>query len=140
MSRPRALARRLGLGRVRLIPVRVGYHTGPRLTSTLRKWWVLFRNPHAEIHFGKYAYLGPGFSLHAPYGGTFIAEDGTEFRRGFRVELNPKATVRIGEGSRFTYDVVIQCGERIEIGKRCMFGQATMIVDGNHRFRDLDRP
>jgi acetyltransferase-like isoleucine patch superfamily enzyme len=39
-----------------------------------------------------------------------------------------------------TYDVLMQCATSIEIGERCMFGQSTMVVDGNHRFRDLDRP
>jgi acetyltransferase-like isoleucine patch superfamily enzyme len=48
--------------------------------------------------------------------------------------------VRIGRGSRFTYDVLIQCGRLIEIGEGCMFGQSTAMFDGNHRFRDLSRP
>jgi acetyltransferase-like isoleucine patch superfamily enzyme len=109
--------------------------------SWLRKRWVRFRNPHVEIRFGKYVYVGPKFSLHSPFGGCkFIVGDGVEFRRGFRVELEPGATVQIGNGTRFTYDVLVQCGRRIEIGERCMFGQSSMVVDGNHRFRDLARP
>jgi acetyltransferase-like isoleucine patch superfamily enzyme len=131
----------LGLGRLRLVPVWIGYHHGPRLASWLRMRWVRFRNPHVEISFGRHVYLGPGFSLHSPYGGgRFIVGDGVEFRRGFRVELEPGATVEIGDGTRFTYYVLVQCGERIEIGERCVFGQSSMIVDGNHRFRDLTGP
>ena len=34
----------------------------------------------------------------------------------------------------------MQCGTSITIGERCMFGQSTLVVDGNHRFRDLDVP
>ena len=120
---------------------RIGYRTAPQLMSRLRKAWVLFRHPHADISFGARTYLGPGFSLHAPFGGTFRVGDDVEFRRGFRAELTgPDATIAIGDGSVFTYDVIIQCSTTIDVGKRCIFGQASLVVDGNHRFRDLDRP
>jgi len=114
---------------------------GPRLMSWIRKRWVLFRNPHATIEFRGPVYLGPGFSLHMPRGGAFIVGPGVEFRRGFRAELaDADARIVIGASTVFTYDVLVQCGASIEIGEHCMFGQATMVVDGNHRFRDLDRP
>jgi len=137
-----AAKRRGGLIRraYRAIPRRLGYFWAPRLASALRKRWVLIRNPHADIRFGKYVYLGPGFSLHMPFGGTFVAGDGVEFRRGFRCEVEPEGRVVIGPQSVFTYYVLIQCGRSIEIGARCMFGQSTMVVDGNHRFRDLETP
>ncbi len=109
--------------------------------SWLRKRWVIFRNPHAHIEFRGPVYLGPRFSLHMPNGGTFIVGPGVEFRRGFRAELtDPSTRIAIGACSVFTYDVVIQCASSIEIGAHCMFGQATLVVDGNHRFRDLDKP
>jgi acetyltransferase-like isoleucine patch superfamily enzyme len=109
--------------------------------SWLRKRWVLFRNPQGHIEFQGPVYLGPGFSLHLPHGGSFIVGPGVEFRRGFRAELaGPESTISIGQACAFTYDVVIQCASSIEIGEHCMFGQATLVVDGNHRFRDLDRP
>jgi acetyltransferase-like isoleucine patch superfamily enzyme len=108
--------------------------------SALRKRWVLLRNPHAEIRFGRHVYLGPGFSLHMPWGGTFIAGDGVEFRRGFRAEVGSQGRIVIGRETRFTYYVLMQCDTTIEIGERCVFGQSTMIVDGNHRFRDLTKP
>ena len=120
---------------------RLGYVWGPRLASAVRKRWVLLRNPQADIRFGKYVYLGPGFSLHMPDGGTFVAGDGVEFRRGFRAELaGPEAQIVIGPQSVFTYYVLMQCSTSIEVGARCMFGQSTIVVDGNHRFRDLMRP
>jgi acetyltransferase-like isoleucine patch superfamily enzyme len=126
---------------VRRATLRLGYKHGPRLMSALRKRWAILRNPEADVRFGAGTYLGPGFSLHAPFGGTFHAGDNVEFRRGFRAELaGPDARIEIGDGSVCTYDVLMQCGTRITIGRRCMFGQATLVVDGNHRFRELDRP
>jgi acetyltransferase-like isoleucine patch superfamily enzyme len=113
---------------------------GPWLMSWLRKRWVIFRNPTAHIEFRGPVYLGPRFSLHMPRGGTFIVGPGVEFRRGFRAELGPTARIEIGGGSVFTYDVLMQCDTSIDIGERVMFGQCTMVVDGNHRYRDLTRP
>jgi len=116
------------------------YMRGPMLMSKLRKRWVLLRNPQADIRFTEPVYLGPRFSLHMPDGGTFVAGPGTEFRRGFRAEIGPEGRVEIGSMCVFTYDVVVQCSTEIVIGDHVMFGQATLIVDGNHRFRDLDTP
>lgn len=114
---------------------------GPFLMSWVRKRWVLFRNPHGHIEFQGPVYLGPGFSLDMPRGGTFIVGPGVEFRRGFRAELGgPDARITIGGGSAFTYGVVIQCGSTIDIGDHCIFAHATTIVDGSHAFRDADRP
>jgi acetyltransferase-like isoleucine patch superfamily enzyme len=101
---------------------------------------VLARNPHATIRFTEPVYLGPGFSLHMPDAGTFVAGPACEFRRNFRAEISGDGRIEIGAGTVFTYDVVIQCSTSIAIGERCMFGQATLVVDGNHRFRDLDQP
>jgi acetyltransferase-like isoleucine patch superfamily enzyme len=109
--------------------------------SWMRKRWVLFRNPHASIEFLGPVYLGPGFSLHMPHGGTFVVGPGVEFRRGFRAELSgTESRIAIGAASAFTYDVIVQCDSTIEIGAHCVFAQATMVVDGSHRFRKLDRP
>jgi acetyltransferase-like isoleucine patch superfamily enzyme len=131
MERIRRIARDL--------PRAVGYYHGPRLMSWLRKRWVLLRHPHADIRFEGQVYLGPGFSLHIPRSGTFVVGPGVEFRRDFRAELEG-GRIKIGAGSVFTYSVLMQCSTSIEVGERCMFGQSTIIVDGNHRFRDLDRP
>jgi len=114
---------------------------GPMLMSWLRKRWVIWRNPRTKITFEGPVYLGPGFSLDSPRGGTFTVGPGVEFRRNFRAELaGPEAVIRIGTMSVFTYDVLIQCSSLIDIGAHCMFGQSTLVVDGNHRFRDLDTP
>jgi acetyltransferase-like isoleucine patch superfamily enzyme len=116
------------------------YYRGPYYMSKLRQRWTVMKNPKADIQFIGHVYLGPGFSLHMPHGGTFIAGPNVEFRRRFRAEVGPNGRIVIGEGSRLTYDVIMQCGVSIEIGKRVMFGQSTLVVDGNHRFRELDRP
>lgn len=125
----------------RRLRVSIGYFRGPVLMSALRKRWVIFRNPHATIEFGRGTYLGPGFSLHMPFGGTFITGPVVEFRRNFRAELGgAESRITFGTGTVCTYDVVVQCGTTIDIGERCVFAQATMVVDGSHRFRDLQRP
>lgn len=131
---------RRAIRKIRRLPVSIGYFRGPLVMSWLRKQWVLFRNPHADIRFGKGTYLGPGFSLHMPFGGTFIAGDGVEFRRGFRAETGPNGRISIGSGSYLTYDAIITCDTTIEIGERCGIGQSCYIADGSHRYRDLDKP
>jgi acetyltransferase-like isoleucine patch superfamily enzyme len=108
--------------------------------SQVRKWWVLFRNPHAHIEFRGPVTIGPGFSLHMPDGGTFIVEPDVEFRRDFRAEIGYDGRIEIGAGSVFTYSVLIQCSTTISIGERCMFGQSTIVIDGNHKFRDITKP
>lgn len=118
----------------------IGYERGPRIMSELRKRWFIFRNPQATIRFDGPVYLGPGFSVHIPHGGTMIVGPAVEFRRNFRAEIAGDGKLEIGAGSVFTYDVLVQCSTTIEIGERCMFGQSTAVFDGNHRFRDLDRP
>lgn len=128
------------VGKLRRLPVTIGYFRGPLLMSWLRKRWVLFRNPHATIEFGRHTYLGPGFSLHMPFGGTFITGKGVEFRRGFRAETGPNGRISIGSGSYLTYDVIITCDTVIEIGERCGFSQACYVTDGSHKYRDLDKP
>ena len=122
------------------LPRRIGYVHGPRLMSRLRKWWVLARHPHAHITFVEPVYLGPGFSLHIPEGGTFTAGPYCDFRRDFRAEVSGGGRIEVGSGCVFTYGVLIQCSTSIVIGERCVFAQGVLLVDGSHRFRDLDRP
>ena len=118
---------------------KLSYAWGPRIASAARKRWLILRHPHVDIRFDGPVYLGPGFSLFCPEGGTFHVGPAVEFRRGFRCELHG-GTVRIGAGTVFTYYVLVQCTGSIEIGERCMFGQSTIVVDGNHRFKDLTKP
>jgi acetyltransferase-like isoleucine patch superfamily enzyme len=108
--------------------------------SAIRKRWVILRHPRADIRFGPGTYLGPGFSLHIPANGTFVTGPNVEFRRGFRAEVAGDGRITIGAGSVCTYYVLMQCTTSIDIGERAMFGQSTIVIDGNHRFRDLERP
>lgn len=120
--------------------VALGYFWLPRLASRLRARCVKLRNPRARISFGPGCMLGPGFSIHAPWGGTFVAGPNVEFRRNFRAELGgPEARITIGAGSYLTYDVIIACSTTVEIGERCGLGQCTFVADGGHRYRDLTR-
>ena len=125
---------------LRYLPVKLGYRVGPKVMSAVRQRWVLLRHPHATVRFGEHVYLGPGFSLDLPGAGTFEVGDRVEFRRGFRAEISRGGRITIGDDVRFTYDVLIQCSTSVEVGERAVIGQATMIVDGSHRFRDLETP
>src|SRR3954454_8074357 len=122
-------------------PVRnLGYVRAPRIASRLRKWWVLARHPRATIRFTEPVYLGPGFSLHIPDDGAFVCGPYVEFRRNFRAEISGGGRVEIGPHTIFTYDNLVQCTTSVTIGRGCLFAFAASIVDGNHRFRDGDRP
>lgn len=125
---------------VRWIPQRIAYHHAWRVGSWLRKRWVLIRHPHATVRFGRGVYLGPGFSLFIPHEGTFIVGDRVEFRRDFRAEVSGRGRITIGADSTFTYSVLMQCSTTIDIGERCSLAQATLVLDGQHRFRDITRP
>jgi acetyltransferase-like isoleucine patch superfamily enzyme len=108
--------------------------------SELRKRWVILRHPRADIRFGRNVYVGPGFSLHIPHRGSFIVGDGVEFRRGFRAEVEGTGRISIGPDSHCTYYVLMQCTTSIDIGARCQFGQSSIVLDGQHRFRNLETP
>jgi acetyltransferase-like isoleucine patch superfamily enzyme len=126
--------------RLRWLPQRIGYLHGPRLMSRLRQRWVLLRHPQADIRFGRDVYLGPGFSLHIPTTGSFVVGDRVEFRRGFCAEVEGDGRITIGPDSHFTYNVLMQCSTTIDIGAHCQFGQSTIVIDAQHRFRDLTKP
>ena len=118
----------------------LSYGWGPRLASAARKRWVRLANRHADVQFGAGVYLGPGFSLYMPSGGTFVVGPGTEFKRGFRAEVMDGARIVIGARCSFTHYSLIQCSSSVEIGDGCGFGQSCAIFDGNHLFRDLEQP
>lgn len=134
------MRRRAVPGFLRDLRRRLGYELGPRLMSELRARWVIFRHPHAEIRFGPGTYLGPGFSLHIPGAGAFVTGAGVELRRGFRAEIWDGGRIVLGAGTVCTYYVLMQCSSEIVVGERCQFGQSTIVIDGQHRFRDVSRP
>lgn len=116
------------------------YRRGPRWLSEFRRLTVLVTHGHAHVEFRGPVRLGPGFDLDIPGQGSFIVGPGVDFRRGFVCEISGDGRVEIGAGSVFTSHALVQCTTSITIGERCMFGQALLMADGNHRFRDLDTP
>jgi acetyltransferase-like isoleucine patch superfamily enzyme len=112
----------------------------PRLLSTVRRWRAIAVHPRGAVRIPSSAYVGPGFSLHLPDGGRFIAGERVEFRRDFHAEVEGDGEIRIGPDTRFTYDVVLQCTRSIEVGARCVIAHGVTIVDGQHRFRDPGTP
>lgn len=108
--------------------------------SALRRHWVVLTHPHANVIFGKHVYLGPGFSLHIPGPGTFRVGDRVEFRRGFHAEISGDGSIVIGDDCRFTYNVVLQCSTSMVFEPRSIVAQASLVVDGNHKFRNSRAP
>jgi acetyltransferase-like isoleucine patch superfamily enzyme len=101
---------------------------------------VVVTHRHCRVEFRGPVRLGPGFTLDIPDRGSFVVGAGVDFRRGFVCEISGAGRVTIGAGSVFTRDALIQCSTSIDIGERGVFGQSLLIVDGNHRYRDLDLP
>src|SRR5438105_12053228 len=117
---------------LRRLPWRLRYGLGGRVTSTTRRLMVQATHLHCHVEFQGPVRIGPGFAVDIPDRGTFIVGPGVDFRRGFVCEISGEGRVVVGAGSIFTSTALIQCSTSIEIGRRCIFGQATMIADGNH--------
>lgn len=116
------------------------YRRGPRIASELRRLSVELTRGQALVEFQGPVRIGPGFALDIPEAGSFIVGPYVDFRRGFVCEISGEGRVEIGAWSVFTSHALIQCTTKITIGERCQFGQALMMADGNHRFRELDKP
>lgn len=123
----------------RKVPWLLRYYYGGRLASDARRLLILATHRHCHIEFRGPVYIGPGFHLFIPDGGSFIVGAGVQFRRGFVCEISGEGRVEIGAHTTFTSHTLVQCTTEITIGDHCDFGQATLIVDGNHRFRDPDK-
>ena len=119
---------------------RLSYFWGPRIASAARKRWCVLRHPHVRHPLRGARLPRPGVLPSSPRGRHVPRRAVRRVPPRTSASSCTTATVRIGGGTVFTYEVLIQCSSTIEIGERCMFGQSTIIVDGNHRFRDLDRP
>lgn len=122
--------------KLRRLPYRLRYVYAERLASRWRRRLVLLTNMHADVQIDREVRLGPGFRLHIPEGGRFVVAQGCDFRRDFVCEISGNGSVEIGSGTIFTGSTLIQISTRLTIGARTVFGQATMIADGNHRWRD----
>jgi len=123
----------------RKVPWHLRYRVGATLASDLRRWMILATHRHCRVEFEGPVHIGPGFELSIPGDGTLIVGQGVDFRRRFYCEIDANGRVEIGAGSTFTGEMMIQCSTSITIGKRVTFGQASLIADGNHRFRDYTK-
>ena len=124
---------------LRTLPWRLRYRFGAHLASEVRRLVVVATHVHCRVEFLGPVRLGPGFALDIADNGTFVVGAGVEFRRGFVCEISGHGRVTIGAGSVFTSSALVQCTTSIDIGERCVFGQAALIADGFHRFRDPER-
>jgi acetyltransferase-like isoleucine patch superfamily enzyme len=123
---------------LRRLPWKARYVYAANAASEARRLALLATNTHADVRIAKPVRLGPGFRLFMPEGGSFIVHPGCDFRRDFVCEIYGGGTVEIGPGTTFTSSALLQITTRLTIGARAAFGQATLIVDGNHRWRDPD--
>lgn len=94
---------------------------------------------HATVVLPRSTYAGPGFRLEIPGAAELVVGENVTFRRGFYCEIAPGGVVRIGAGTTFTGDAMVQISTSLDIGERCVFGQSAFIADGSHRFRDPTR-
>lgn len=124
---------------LRKLPWTLRYKVGRGVASTGRRLFIEATHRHCRVEFQGPVHLGPGFDLRIPDRGTLVVGPGVDFREGFVCEIAGDGRVEIGAGSIFTSHALVQCTTTISIGRRCVFGQATMIADGNHRFRDHTR-
>lgn len=124
----------------RRVPYKVRYEKLARLASESRRLAALATHFHANVRFDGPVYLGPGFALRIAEQGTFRVGSGVDLRRNFVCEIGGTGEVVIGGGCIFTGMVLIQCSTRIEFAEGAVMGQGCLVADGNHRFRDPDRP
>lgn len=109
------------------------------LAAWFRKLRFRLRNRGARIEFHEPVYIGPLCDLRLEPGTTLVIGPRVHMRRNCVIEINGGGRVEIGADTHFTYNTVIQCSTSIVIGERCSIG-AAFLVDGNHRYRDLDKP
>jgi acetyltransferase-like isoleucine patch superfamily enzyme len=118
---------------------RAAYDLLPPLGSAARAALVRARHPRASLRLHRTVRFGPGFHLWMPSGrATLEIGPYVQFRRGCVIELEHDAVVRIGAGTVFTYNVVIQATVVVTIGERCLFATGASVVDSKHAFRDAD--
>jgi acetyltransferase-like isoleucine patch superfamily enzyme len=122
------------------LPWRLRYLHAAGLASRARRAVLLATHRHADVQIARPVRLGPGFSLWIPEPATFHTAAGCDFRRDFVCEVGAGGRVDIGPGVTFTSSALVQVSTSLTVGRRAVFGQAVMIADGNHRFRDHTRP
>jgi acetyltransferase-like isoleucine patch superfamily enzyme len=124
----------------RRLPWRARYAGAARAASEVRRLSALLTHLHADVRFDGPVYLGPGFALRIPEGGTFRVGAGVDIRRNFVCEISGTGRVIIGDGCVFTGLAMIQCSTSVDFGEGAILGQGCLVADGSHRFRDASTP
>lgn len=101
-----------------------------------RRLLIRVTHSHADLRVGRSVRIGPRCDISFPGPGTFHIGERCEFRRDFFCEIAPGGSVTLDEGVIFTSSALIQISTSLEIGRRAVFGQAVMIADGDHEYRD----
>ena len=118
--------------------IRVGYCGGPRLMSRLRKWWVMIRNPQGRrSSFRPGSTSGPGSASTLRRAARFRMRPGVRVPRGFRSSCEGRTRRCDRRPARLHLRRADPVRTTIEIGERCIFGQATR---GRRRRPPLPRP
>lgn len=120
----------------RRLPWELRYVHAARLASQLRRAAILATHRHCTVEIPGSVHVGPSTSVYIPHQGTLRIGADTELRRGFHCEVWGAGRVEIGAGCVFTSYALIQCSTVIEIGEGTGIGQACIVVDGKHRYRD----
>lgn len=66
--------------------------------------------------------------------------DGFNYRKGFLINVHPKAKLKIGENVFFNNNCSINVQQNVTIGNNCIFGEGVKIYDHNHIFNDSGIP
>lgn len=127
------------MSRLERLPWRLRYQYGRLAASRWRRRAILLTHRHADLQISDRALLGPRFELWIPGHATLRIGPGCEFRRDFFCEIAAGGVVDIADNVIFTASAQIQISTSLTIGSRAALGQAVMVVDGNHRFRDHTR-
>ncbi|HET9733609.1 MAG TPA: acyltransferase [Acidimicrobiales bacterium] len=109
----------------------------PRLASAARRRYLEATHLHAHLDIHPDVSIGPGFRLWMPDDGTLEIGRGTELRHHTYIEIYGDGVVRIGPRCHLTYYTHIASSTSITIGEGASLGLSTVILDGNHRFRDI---
>jgi acetyltransferase-like isoleucine patch superfamily enzyme len=120
------------------VPWKVTHVELHRLGSSLRRQYLAATHLHANLRIDSSVDIGRGFRLWMPENGTLEIGAGTELRHNTYIEIYGDGVVRIGRRCTCTYYTHIACSTSIEIGEGASLGLSTVILDGNHRFRDVD--
>ena len=118
-------------------PWKITHVEAHRLASSIRRRYLEATHLHANLRIDPTVDIGPGFRLWMPDNGTLEIGRGTELRWRTYIEIYGEGVVRIGAGCHLTYYTHIASSTSITVGDGASLGLSTVILDGNHKFRDL---